>query len=55
MKDQYWKQAAKRFHLMRTVAKINRAARLVSTCTALLGILFASINIIGLVRTIPGR
>ena len=55
MKDLYWKQAAKRFHLMRTVAKINRAARLVSTGTAVLGILFAAINLIGLIRTIPSR
>ena len=55
MKDRNWKQAAKRFHLLRTLTKINRIARIVSTGTALLGILFAAINIIGLVKTIPGR
>ena len=55
MQDRNWKQAMKRFHLLRTVTKINRAARLVSTGTAVLGILFAVINLIGLIRTIPSR
>ena len=55
MKDRNWKQVVKRLHLLRTVTKINRIARLVSTGTAVLGILFAAINIIGLIKTIPGR